>query len=295
MPHHMDERIIRQLQLLCSVADYDKVVGHEPFFNTWRAGAEYWQLIPNYLVSRCPFCGLAYHADYDTYSIGKTSSYTEFGRHIAEGDHYEHETPHCQHYIANQPFHYLNEFENVNQFGNVFERGSTFSSDAPGMLPHLLLEGTESIAVIHALPICRVENNQFVPRFTKFLVVYFAADRKQIFDPWEIQEDQKAAQDDEYYGALIGGYKVDHDLSAWVRKAKLQWLDLNKSDLPLRSDPIEDFPYNNLVVTPPFDWMEYIRNFPKSKSSSNLSQRSQKTQKLQSKRRGCWDFLFGKR
>jgi hypothetical protein len=234
----MDERIARQLQLLCSVKTYNELTKGD--FNPWRASSQYWPNIPNYLVSRCPFCGLEYFAQYDTYSLAHTRSYTEFGRRIAAGDNYEHETKHCEHFVAYQPFNYLNEFD------EVIERGKPYESDAPGVQPHLLPAEIESIAVIHALPVCRVEKNQFVPRFTKFLVVYFSPDRRAIKLRWQ-NEGEPRDPDSDYEDVLIGNNKVDTNFAYWLKRGKLKWLDLDKPDLPLRGEPVEAFPYYNLV------------------------------------------------
>ncbi len=60
----IDERVARQLQILCSVETYDELTKGK--FSLWGAGEQYWQCIPTYLVSRCPFCGLEYFAQYDS-------------------------------------------------------------------------------------------------------------------------------------------------------------------------------------------------------------------------------------
>ncbi|KAB2866372.1 MAG: hypothetical protein F9K46_02465 [Anaerolineae bacterium] len=36
------------------------------------------------------------------------------------------------------------------------------------------------------------------------------------------------------------------DLTQWVRKGKLWWLDLDRDDLPLRNSPVEEFPYADI-------------------------------------------------
>ncbi len=37
-----------------------------------------------------------------------------------------------------------------------------------------------------------------------------------------------------------------YDLPYWVEQEKLQWLDLESPDLPLKSGPVEDFLYVNI-------------------------------------------------
>jgi hypothetical protein len=36
------------------------------------------------------------------------------------------------------------------------------------------------------------------------------------------------------------------DLPLWVKRKKLYWLDPNSPDLPLKSEPVEDFPYADI-------------------------------------------------
>jgi hypothetical protein len=41
-------------------------------------------------------------------------------------------------------------------------------------------------------------------------------------------------------------FNKDWDLLPWVESGKLKWLDLDQDDLPLKSGPIDDFPYANI-------------------------------------------------
>jgi hypothetical protein len=235
----IDERVARLVKISCSVEEYNQLTSGK--FNPWNASDRYWQCIPNYLVSRCPFCGLEYYAQYDAYSIAFTPFYSELGRRIAAGNHFEHETQHCEHYLACDPFNYLHDFEEVK------EKGWAFESRTPGIQPHLFADDLESFAVIHALPICRVENEQFVPRFTKFLVIYFASSPETVFQRWRNRESAFASGDPDYYNVLLSR-TPDTDLIPWVERGKLKWLDINQSDLPLTGYPASEFPYANLIV-----------------------------------------------
>jgi hypothetical protein len=41
-------------------------------------------------------------------------------------------------------------------------------------------------------------------------------------------------------------YPQGYDLTNWVAQSKLQWLDLSHPEMPLKAEPVDQFPYINL-------------------------------------------------
>ena len=171
----IDRRIRSLVQLLCTVDEYHAVTkfdSQDASFYPSRAGSEYWHCIPNYLVTRCPFCQLVYYAQIDTYGLRYTLHYTEIGQEISYGKVTEHETTHCSHYVANQPF--------IDLHGQRKVTDSDLSNNIGPIeiQTQLLPEDIESNAVVHGLPVCQIENGQFVPTFTLFILELIQAFRK---------------------------------------------------------------------------------------------------------------------
>ncbi|MCB8946240.1 MAG: hypothetical protein H6658_21045 [Ardenticatenaceae bacterium] len=95
-----------------------------------------------------------------------------------------------------------------------------------------------------------LEKAKFVPRYTAYAMVYYAEDSETIIRR-RIQSELAGTSDPEYWPWVMpaqGWLSADevHDLPYWVKRGKLQWLDLDSSELFLKADPVEDFPYTNI-------------------------------------------------
>lgn len=114
-----------------------------------------------------------------------------------------------------------------------------------------MLELPETYAVLHALPIGRVEDLALKPRYTLYLTTYFAArpaDFWRRLYPYEYaftyNPPRRVAQG-EWRGEIVGllPYEAaDYDLLPWVERGKLLWLG---PDLELSSSP-RAFPYDEI-------------------------------------------------
>jgi hypothetical protein len=107
-----------------------------------------------------------------------------------------------------------------------------------------------SLAVKTAL-----EEAVFVPRYTAYAVTYYAQvkDHQKLVDRRMKPQIVDMQEDSEYepvwlasMGEMRGSRRRAFDLAYWVEQEKLQWLDLESPDLPLKSGPVEDFPYVNI-------------------------------------------------
>src|SRR5579859_435289 len=216
-----------------------------------RAAAAYWAALPTYLLARCPFCGAPYTGRLDTYSrahwlldgctwgnvYGPATGLIWFSPYKG-GDHIagvRFQTVGCRHFLAVETFMYP-------------PRQWPADVHIPRHIPYIigtwLPDDIRSMAVFHSLPICRTEEDHFVPDAALYIVSYFAEDGETVWERRAKQERQSMARDQEYYPVLLrprGPHSFD--LRWWVAQGKLQWLDLESPDLPLRAGPPEAFPY----------------------------------------------------
>jgi hypothetical protein len=188
-----------------------------------------WENIPEYLLARCPLCGAIYTEQMDTYSIehwtlGLTDTvYSNIRQFIG-----------CQH------------FAGVTSFINLQGKTPTeityfnFKPEVPYILPDYLPDSPRSYAVMHSLPICRVENGVFIPAYSLFLITYYSLHPDILH--------ARAIKGHDIDGPIPRPYafKFDWDLLPWVTAGKLQWLDLEKENLPLKSGQVDEFPYANI-------------------------------------------------
>lgn len=198
----------------------------------------YWAKLPTYLIARCPICGTEYYNRADTHSYFFWRNTTPETSRSAF-PHPENAIP-CRHFVGVQRFVNLNKHLPVE-----INYGNNMNGDIPVMTPELVEHDSEASAVIHSLPICRIENNQFVPKYSVYLLSYFAPSpsvaRHALLSRYP------ATPGDGYPMFCVSGNHSQEpriiDLLYWVERKKLLWLDLHDQTLPLRSAPLSDFPY----------------------------------------------------
>jgi hypothetical protein len=122
-----------------------------------------------------------------------------------------------------------------------------FAPEVPFVFGLLL---NQSRAVIHALPICQIENNDFVPRFTLFLMSYFSEQPQKTYHSMVVAA--SAVSGAEGYATNfrvpVPNREEDWwDLRRWVATGQLFWVDANDPNLPLRTHDIDAFPYGNII------------------------------------------------
>jgi hypothetical protein len=241
-------KIARQLKILCAPKEYLSITSkpnHKRGF-VRDLSPDYWNIVPRYQYSCCPFCKLKYSAQVDTYSLKYCPHYGEFGSTINSyfgQDISDHETEHCSHYVA------VHKFINLNGYiPHEITQMTFMSAEVPMIQMHLLPDNIPSRAVMHAFPICRIQNNQFVPQYTLYILTYFSTEPKKVITEWSTSQFQKYDRDPEYYGALLINLQdpLAFDLTHWVKHGLLSWLDLDDPNKSLRNEPAEIFPYENI-------------------------------------------------
>jgi hypothetical protein len=238
------------LKVTCSPEEYLSLLKET---SRWfRPSKEQLGYLPSYTIARCPFCNAAYATYIDTHSILPWYIYDDYRSIfklfnslpviedlLLNGDPSQHKDIGCHHLFAFQTFFHLQ--------GNIpveTERFSNIIGDVPYVMPIWLPDDLPSMAVIHSLPVCRIEQGEFVPRYALYTIAYYAYEGKMILDRRLAEERQKAEGDDEYYPLILRPQsEIAFDLPYWLEKGKLAWLDYTNPELPLQTGPLSAFPY----------------------------------------------------
>ena len=204
----------------------------------------YWNKLPLYLIARCPLCGREYTNRADIQSLyywRNTSPET----HLEAFPHPDNRVP-CAHFVGVQRF--------INLNGNLpveFNYSNNRNGDIPVITPELVQHSPEASAVIHSLHVCRIENHRFVPKYSAYLITYYAespsAARDAVLKRYPLNPGES-------HGSplfCVSGHQIREPIIAnlpyWVEQKKLYWLDLNTTDLTLKSSPRSEFPYAGIT------------------------------------------------
>jgi hypothetical protein len=241
----------RHLQITFSAEEYCRLVeeldkeklhlyGIEPVY------LRFWRRLPEYRIAECPFCGAHYYEKLDTHSLLYWRVQPFNQSYVFSSDY---RRLGCDHFVAVHSFVNLNDTYDNGESLLPLPSFENDSGDIPFVVPDLLPEGFASIATIHSLPICRLETSGFVPRYSLYMITYFAEDVRGLKAyRWR---DSKAELG-QYpplldYPELMRHLPNTADLQDWVAKSRLQWLDPCSPDLALRAEPVADFPYMGIT------------------------------------------------
>ena len=198
----------------------------------FNIGQDYWEILPVYLRTICPFCMHRSFGQVDTCSLlGKKGSYQLlFSEHKKLPDF----LTICPHFLAFRQF--LN-------FHGLLPMELSYYESRTGEVPDIdewcLPAHIESYAVLHALPICRIVDREFVPTYTYFNVSYFSAAREAIIRQRFEAELARGKGDPEFYPAIFYDPSPHpaadrlYDLQAWATQGKLGYVDFTQAALPL--------------------------------------------------------------
>lgn len=202
---------------------------------------EYWRKLPQYTIARCPLCYAEYTSAMDTHGISRWSTRIDI-KESAFGIGKYHNIG-CNHFVAIQTF--LN-FNGVMPTEEKYI--ANLCGDIPIVMPELFVDDMRTAAVIHSLPICRIENEQFVPRYSVYTITYYADDGKEM---WRRHKALANKYSQHWLAFFFSSERMSQepevgDLRLWVERGRLHWLDITNPRLPLKSGPIQEFPYNNI-------------------------------------------------
>jgi hypothetical protein len=225
------------LKLELSVEEYRKFCDQDTHAKVLQFNPV-WFNLPAYMIARCPFCQEENVERLNTYSLAQWDNTQWSNRASFDATLVIH---HCPHFVMVQ------SFINFNGLDGWGARGS-FGPEVPYVYGHLLEKGL-CLAVIHALPICRIEDDAFVPRYTLFLVSHFS-DR-----PDEARRARRAFNaeyvniEEALPAIILPPYTCQHwwDLRQWVAKGQLFWVDGTDPALGLRTGDLDAFLYGDIA------------------------------------------------
>jgi hypothetical protein len=191
--------------------------------------------LPIYIIARCPYCLAENSERLDTYSVEGWNR--NYGKNVY---HFQAVVNRCEHFALVEPFFHFHGLWPDEAMG-------LFGPEKPHVIGYLL-ENKVALAVIHALPICRIEDSRFVPRYTLFMITYFSENPGKTY---ESMKDYNRRYTDEPYTPFPfeePSYDEQHwwDLPLWVSKGLLFWLDGTDPALPLKTGKVDAFPYGDV-------------------------------------------------
>ena len=236
------------LQVNLSVSEYESLGGR-----LGRHAETYYAALPEYVIARCPLCGVENIERLDTYSLREwpgmnlLNGTSIFGHHAV--------VRHCAHFAVVQRFLNLRGAQPGEIYGTL--KGPEVPHvigyllkprpfPVPHAIDHILREEKFYChAVLHALPVCRPEGVRFEPAYDVFIVTYFSE------NPSGTREVVRA------YNAFFrdprtpptfweppDGREAWWDLRQWVKAGKLHWMDGHTSQA--RTHAVAEFPYGDI-------------------------------------------------
>lgn len=237
--------LVSQLQFHCTPAVYQRVIAQYIFPGPGHLGlprleviqaTEYWELLPQYTFSQCPICGKRYTHSADTYSLRGWNARNDrlFALYRPVSSQLS-----CAHFLGIHEFVNLHDQEPT-ELGYL----TNGAGEVPRLTPWFLPDDIPSFAVLHALPICRIEKEQFVPAYTVFVLTYFSEDPNLLLERHGQAEAERSRGDPEYYPGffslpgLTKNYNEElsasyYELDQRADRGQLGWLDYSQADLPL--------------------------------------------------------------
>jgi hypothetical protein len=195
----------------------------------------YLAVLPEYIYARCPLCQAVCIERIDTYERPDNFPCLKNelnGSYILPRNFPQ--DPPCEHFLGIHPF--------FNSHGQPLgpEYFTNTAGEVPFMTRTLFQDAMSTYAVLHALPMCHIENGTFVPRYTLFMLTYFCTNPRLKIEAHYKKQYAFGKGDDEFYpGDIVDN--VDYvrgddayDLPQWAARGLLGWLDFTQPDLPLQ-------------------------------------------------------------
>lgn len=249
--------VAKHLKITFTPSEYTEIIQQKGFIyerdeTDHYLRSDYWSRLPKYLVARCPICGSNYEERLDTHSLWRWS-FEPFNQFYVYETRYNlpsiYEPVRCEHFVAVHSFlnlrrHLPTELSQLKMVGFTFNTG-----DIPFVLPDLLPDGMLAFAVMHSLPICGIEHNEFMPKYALYMITYYAQDSQAL----RKRRMEKQNPTPENWASLLAFPQFMRynpqvaNLRHWVGHGKLHWLDLNSSELALKGNAVAEFPYDGIT------------------------------------------------
>jgi hypothetical protein len=200
----------------------------------------YHERLPIHLLAQCPYCGSSVLQPMDSFSLMGFHPSLRVDR-LYWGKDWEGGFPprqRCRHAlfaIVSVNLHGLTP-DDLPEWAVQEEWEQILRSDPRVTVWPLIARQTS--AVVHALPVGRLDDPEPIHRYTAYFVTYFAGDESNLY------ADEMWVPNDIGYPAT-GGVQIDPDLLKWVRAGRLYWMD-PEDTIRLVKGPEEAFPYANI-------------------------------------------------
>lgn len=222
-------------------AQYRQILGQyttsDGALRPFNIGEDYWQLLTMYTFARCPFCAVTCQQLADTYSL---AGWSDFSVALSKGyyrlhnpeRHYTHFG--CPHLFATQQFLHLHD-----HLPHERDYLSCDSGEVPYLTNWFFHDDLATRVILHALPICRMVEEQFIAAYTVFSLTYFCEDEKLLRRRHFEWQRKEGKGDPEFYPA---GFQFPseessadkaYDLVAWAQRGQLGYIDHINSGFPL--------------------------------------------------------------
>lgn len=221
--HESQQSIAERLQLLCSPEEYRP---------------RYWRVMPKYDYAECPFCHFRSREQIDTYSLHEWAILPDvFKKTVMQPTPFSNmqrfnAIKRCPHFLGIHIFLNLN-----NRLPHECKRLENHNGELPFVTSWYFPDNIESRCVLHALPVCSIEQDTFVPSYTLFFLTYFNENPKKLKQQYYTEEWRRYGHDPEYYPAQLDSPAPDpahdsqYDLRIWASKGKLGYLDFTPEQI----------------------------------------------------------------
>ncbi|MCR9144967.1 MAG: hypothetical protein NXI24_22205 [bacterium] len=208
----------------------------------WR---KFWPVLPKYTIARCPFCDEANQVRIDTYSLRSWRWEEANGRDLQFYSSLGFER--CDHFEIVHPFLNLNGHRPELSLTELV-RPDIAGPEKPHVMPPAFEVDPGCKAVLHSLPVCKIVNNRFEPRYTWYFVTYFSEKQPRGSLSWAMSQINSGRKYNREPSLLGEAHARDDwwDLEKWVRKGHLLWLKPDDPESSLQADR-DDFPYANIT------------------------------------------------
>jgi hypothetical protein len=217
----------------------ERTQSHDVWKQFRRLTQEYRSRLPIHKLARCPYCGTDILRPVDSFSLMGFDPDLDATELYGGEPEWPSPPPrqHCRHALGATLSVNLNGLQPDDLRDWMLWDKTLFMRSAPYFMVWPLIARYTS-AVVHALPIGRLDDEEPIHRYTAYFTTYFAGDRTNL-------RTREMWVPNDVGGPAMGAVQTDADLLKWVRAGRLYWLDPDDTSR-LVAGPPEAFPYANI-------------------------------------------------